>query len=219
MSSSALARFTPLHAVESAADRVAHAIVQFLGRVPASDLPRLDEPAAAVREQTLHAAQRAALAAGVLALPPGPAGWLTVLPEMVSVWRIQAQLVADVARLHGRSATVTPEQVLYCLFRHSAAQAVRDLAVRTGQRLLVRDASIRVLQVAARKVGLKLTQRTIASAVARWIPVAGAVGIGAYAYLDTRAVGRTADALFAAENAARRPRRKALPGPDDLPSD
>ena len=213
---SALARFTPVRAAGAAADRVAHAIVHFLGRVPDSDLHRLDDPDAAVRTQTLHAAQRAALAAGVLALPPGPAGWLTVLPEMVSVWRIQAQLVADIARLHGRSATVTPEQVLYCLFRHSAAQAVRDLAVRTGQRMLVRDASVRVIQAAARKIGVKLTQRSVASAIARWIPVAGAVGVGAYAYLDTRAVGRTASALFAAENAARRPRRKALPAPDDL---
>jgi hypothetical protein len=133
---------------------------------------------------------------------------------MVSVWRIQAQLVADIARLHGRSATVTPEQVMFCLFRHSAAQAVRDLAVRTGERLLVRQASVRALQAAARKIGLKLSQRAISSAMARWLPVVGALGVGAYAYLDTRAVGRTATELFAAEAAeAERRHRKALPAP------
>jgi hypothetical protein len=198
--STALARLpSPARAAADVGDRVAHAIVHFLGHVPDSDLRRHADPDAAAREEGLRAARRAALAAGTMALPPGALGWLTVLPEMVGVWHIQAQLVADIARLYGRSATVTPEQVMYCLFRHSAAQAVRDLAVRTGERLLVRQASVRVIQVAARKIGLKLSQRAIARAVARWIPVAGAVGVGAYAYYDTREVGRTAAALFAGE--------------------
>jgi hypothetical protein len=204
----ALARLpSPTRVASTAGDCVAHAIVQFLGHVPASDLHRDADPDAAARAEGQRAARRAALAAGAMALPPGPLGWLTVLPEMVGVWHVQAQLVADIARLYGRSATITPEQVMYCLFRHSAAQAVRDLAVRTGERLLVRQASVRAIQAAARKVGVKLTQRAVARAVARWIPVAGAIGVGAYAYYDTREVGRTAAALFAGEAALDGPRR------------
>jgi len=58
--------------------------------------------------------------AGTLALPPGPLGWMTILPEMVGVWKIQAQMVADIAALYGKTATLTQEQMLYCLFKHTA---------------------------------------------------------------------------------------------------
>ena len=61
-------------------------------------------------------------AAGTLALPPGPLGWLTILPEMLAVWKIQSQMVADIAALYGQKSTLTEEQMVYCLFRHSAAQ-------------------------------------------------------------------------------------------------
>lgn len=37
-----------------------------------------------------------ALSAG-LAIPPGPAGMLTVIPDLIQVWRIQQQMVSDVA--------------------------------------------------------------------------------------------------------------------------
>ena len=145
------------------------------------------------RALTEAAARRAAATAAGLALPPGPLGWLTVLPELMAVWRIQAQLVADVAALHGHSAELGREQMLYCLFRHTAAQAVRDLAVRAGER-----AGQAVLQRVLQAVGLKLGERSMGSAVARWVPLAGAAGVGAYAWWDTRQVGRSAQALFAA---------------------
>ena len=32
-----------------------------------------------------------------LSLPPGPLGWLTLLPELRSLWQLQTQLVADIA--------------------------------------------------------------------------------------------------------------------------
>jgi hypothetical protein len=146
-----------------------------------------------------RAARAAGLAAGAMSLPPGALGWLTLVPEMVGVWRIQAQLVADIARLHGRTATVTRAQMLYCLFRHSAAQAFRDLVVRAGERVLVRQASVRAIQAIARRIGVHLSQRAVAGAIARWVPLAGAIGVGVYAYRDTQQVARTAIALFQAE--------------------
>jgi hypothetical protein len=87
--------------------------------------------------------------------------------------------------------------MLYCLFRHAASQAVRDLVVRVGQRYLVKEASIQVITAVARRIGVRVTQRAATSAVSRWIPIVGAVGIGAYAYYDTAQVARTAIELFA----------------------
>lgn len=153
-------------------------------------------PREAAEQAIDRAARRAAVAAGALALPPGPLGWATLLPEMLGVWQLQRQLVADIAALYGRSASLGPTQMLWCLFRHTAAQALRDLSVRVGDRLLVRPVAQAVLQQVAAAVGVRLGQQTLGRAVGRWLPVAGAAGVAAYAYWDTRQVGRAACALF-----------------------
>jgi len=145
------------------------------------------------------AAAKAGMAAGTLALPPGPLGWATIAPEMLAVWHIQRQLVADIAALYGRSAELGPAQMLWCLFRHTAAQALRDLGVRVGERVIVRPAAQVLLQRAAEAVGLHLGQKAASRALSRWVPLVGAAGVGAYAWWDTRQVGRAAVQLFERE--------------------
>src|SRR5690349_18727253 len=76
------------------AGALADTILSVLGAAPASDRVASEHPADAARRAASAAAAKAATAAGTLALPPGPLGWLTVLPELLAVWRIQAQLVA-----------------------------------------------------------------------------------------------------------------------------
>ncbi|HEY8877602.1 MAG TPA: hypothetical protein VIN03_08580 [Roseateles sp.] len=145
------------------------------------------------------AAGKAALAAGTLALPPGPLGWATIAPEMLAVWHIQRQLVADIAALYGRSAELGPAQMLWCLFRHTAAQALRDLGVRVGERVIVRPAAQLLLQRVAEAVGVHLGKKAASRALSRWVPLVGAAGVGAYAWWDTRQVGRAALQLFESE--------------------
>lgn len=176
--------------------RVTAAILDFVSQIPASQVDSSHRPDAEARRLAQHAAQRAALAAGSLALPPGPLGWLTVLPELVTIWRIQAQLVSDIAAAYGKHAALGREQMLWCLFRHTAAQAFRDLVIRMGDRLLFRRMSAAVAQQVAQRIGVRLSQRVIGKGAARWLPVIGAVGVGAYAYYDTRQVARTAIDLF-----------------------
>ncbi len=158
--------------------------------------PRPADAAAKVIES---AASKAALAAGTLALPPGPLGWATIAPEMLAVWHIQRQLVADIAALYGRSAELGPTQMMWCLFRHTAAQALRDLSVRVGERVIVRPAAQALLQRAAAAVGMHLGKQAATRALSRWVPLVGAAGVGAYAWWDTRQVGRAAQQLFERE--------------------
>jgi hypothetical protein len=73
---------------------------------------------------------------------------------------------------------------------------VRDLVVRVGGRLLAQDVSVRVIERVATAIGIKVTRRIIGGGIARWLPVVGAVGVGAYAWYDTRQVARTAIRLF-----------------------
>ena len=183
------------------AGRVTRAILDFVSEVPASKVADSADPATAAHQLASRAAQRAALTAGSLALPPGPLGWLTLLPELIAIWRIQAQMVSDIAAAYGRRAALGREQMLWCLFRHTAAQAFRDLVVQVGDRLVFRRMSHGVVQSVARQVGRKLSRRAIGEGVSRWLPVIGALGVGAYAYVDTTQVARTAITLFSGDMA------------------
>jgi hypothetical protein len=121
---------------------------------------------------------------------------ITVLPDLVAIWRIQAQLVADIAGLYGRDMQLTRTHMVYCLFRHAATQFTRDVVVRTGQRLMVRQLSGGALKSALTSVGISVTQRVAGTTASRWIPVAGAAAVAAYAYYDTVQVAKTAVTLL-----------------------
>jgi hypothetical protein len=179
--------------------RITEAILDFVSQVPDSKIGNSKDPASEARRLANRAAQRAALTAGSLALPPGPLGWLTLLPELIAIWKIQGQMVSDIAAAYGRHATLGREQMMWCLFRHTAAQAFRDLVVQMGDRLIFRRMSYGVAQRVAKQIGIKLTQRTISKGISRWLPVIGALGVGAYAYYDTGQVASTAIAMFDGE--------------------
>jgi hypothetical protein len=183
----------------SASSSLGEQVLALVTTAPESTRRMSETPRQAAQRAAEAAAAKAALAAGAFALPPGPLGWLTVAPEMLTVWRIQQQLVADIAALYGRSAELGPSQMLFCLFRHTAAQALRDLSVRVGERVLVRPATGALLQRAAAAIGVKLGQQATGRALSRWMPVIGAAGVSAYAYFDTRQVAKAALELFERE--------------------
>lgn len=168
------------------------AILRFAGDIPTSSQRQNDSPKIAARDRANAAARNAALVAGSLALPTGPLGWLTILPEMIAIWKIQSQMVSDIFSIYGKTASLTQEQMIYCLFRHSAAQAVRDLVVRVGDRILIQRVPIQILQTVAQKIGINLSKKIIGTSLSRWLPVVGAIGVSAYAYYDSGEVATTA---------------------------
>lgn len=192
-------------------DQVANALLTIVSHVPASAEKSSRQRRERSRRLILKASAKAATVSGTLALPPGPLGMLTVLPDLLVIWNIQRQLVSDIAAAHGKSAELGSSEMLYCLFRHAAGQAVRDVVVRVGERFLVRRASLAVIQRVLRKVGISVSQRAAGRAVARWVPVVGAIGIGGYAFYDTAQVGSTALQFFERELVLDDPPGKVVP--------
>jgi hypothetical protein len=177
-------------------DKLTRVFTDLVSQVPRSKERGSDTPAARAKDLTLRAAAQGAIVAGTLSLPPGPFGMLTVLPDLLAVWRLQRQLVADIAACYGQTHHLRTETMVYCLFRHAAAQVLRDLVVRVGERAVIRPASASALQRLLRRAGALLTRRIAGRSLGRWLPIAGAVGIGAYAFYDTAQVGKTARKLF-----------------------
>jgi hypothetical protein len=126
-------------------------------------------------------------------------GMLTILPDIMAIWHIQRQMVADIAAVYGKSKQLGKEEMLYCLFKHLASQVLRDVVVRVGERMLVRRTSLKFIQEMLKKIGVRITQRIAGRGISRWIPIVGAIGIGAYAFYDTAQVGETAIDLFERE--------------------
>jgi len=91
---------------------------------------------------------------------------------------------------------LTRTHMLYCLFRHAATQLARDIAVRAGERFVIRQLSGGALRSALTSVGIVVTQRVAGTAASRWIPVAGAAAVAGYAYFDTMQVAKTAIQLL-----------------------
>lgn len=191
-------RFARRHSRFRASERIAEAILDYVGQTPASTERMRQKPETRARAISLAAARHAAVTAGGLTLPPGPMGWLTLLPELRALWKLQTQMVADIAACYGNTAALGREEMLYCLFRHTDPRAVRDLVAALGKRFVVQRASRPEVQSVAMKIGLHISQRVIGKGVARWIPIFGALGAGAYAYYDTTRVAETAIEFFAA---------------------
>ena len=160
--------------------------------IPVSTEPASSNPQARAREIMRVAGLRAGAMSATMALPPGPLGMLTVIPDLMKVWRIQQQMVADIASCFGKSAQLSRQMMVYCLFRHGAAMLVRDVVARVGERIIVKQVGLRVIQQTLRRIGIHVTERTIGRSLSRWLPIIGPVLIGGYSLLDTRTVGKTA---------------------------
>jgi|CXWL01.1.fsa_nt_gi hypothetical protein len=178
---------------------MADRLLDLVGQIPKPRESKHDEPPTRARELAKQTALKTAAIAGTLALPPGIAGWITIAPEMYTVWKQQAQMVSDIAGAYGRTELLSREQMLYCLFGHTAAGAFRDLVLRAGERYLIRRAPVSALYAVVNKIAIRIAQRTVSRAVTRWIPLVGAIGVAGYIYVDTGKVADTAIALFSAD--------------------
>jgi len=181
------------------ADGLTETILNLISKVPTSSEVSSSAPDSRARQLARNAARKSAGISGGAALAPGPLGMLTILPDLVGVWRVQAQMVSDIAASYGKTATLSQEQMVFCLFKHSAAQLLRDVIVREGGRYLVLPATMRMMRNLVAKIGIKVGQRSVGKAVARYAPLVGALGVGAYAYYDTQKVADTAIDLFSSE--------------------
>ncbi|MBB5208110.1 hypothetical protein [Chiayiivirga flava] len=175
---------------------LADRLLDLVARIPTPREKKADDPAVRASHIARTAAAKSAAAAGALALPPGALGWITITPELYAVWRLQAQMVADIAGAYGKTHLLGREQMLYCLFGHTAAGAFEDLVVRVGERWLIRRTPLSSLYAVGNKVAMLIAQRSAGRMVTRWVPVVGALGVAGFVYVDTGKVADTAMELF-----------------------
>jgi EcsC family protein len=177
-------------------DRLFTVLFKVVQEIPSSSEQRSGNAVFRARKLVAETALKAAAISGALALPSGPLGWLTILPDLAAIWQLQAQLVADIGAVFGKRGKLTEASIIYCLFRHAAAQAVRDLVTRMGERVVVQRISIRATETVLQTIGVRLVYRIARRGLWRWVPAIGALAVAGYAYYDTERVGQTAIEFF-----------------------
>src|SRR3989441_10439461 len=173
-------------------DKLFRVLFKVINQIPRSAEQQTSDAVVRARKLVSGASVKAAAISGSLALPVGPLAWLTILPDLAAIWRLQAQLVADIGAVFGKRGKLTEESIIYCLFRHAAAQAVRDLVTRMGERLVLQRFSLRVAENVLRRIGVKVVHRVARRGLWRLLPAIGALAVAGYAYYDTEQVGQTA---------------------------
>jgi hypothetical protein len=177
-------------------DKLFRILFKVIHEIPTSTEKETSEALIRSRKLISEASFKAAAISGALALPSGPLGWLTILPDLAAIWRLQAQMVADIGGAFGKKGKLTEESMIYCLFRHATAQVVRDLVTRMGERVVVQRGSLRVAENVLEGIGIKLVHRVARGGLWRLLPAIGALAVAGYAYYDTEQVGQTAIEFF-----------------------
>ena len=188
--------WTSFRAALDVSSPLTEALQRLIGQIPLSRELASSDPERRALAIGKFASMKAAAISGGLALPPGPAGLMTIVPDLYLIWRLQGQMVSDIAAAYGKTAFLTREGLVYCLFKHGSAQLLREFVVRSGQKMLLRRATLEALQSALRIVGVHLSERLASRAAARWVPLLGSVGVGAFAWHDTARIARTAVEVF-----------------------
>lgn len=176
------------------------ALINIISDIPESKYNQESDCNKMGRQIIEKAALKAAVISAGLSLPKGPAGILTILPDLTGIWKLQRNMVADLAAVYGKTTSLNREQMLFCLFRHSATQVVRDITMRGATRITVEQSLGVAIEQILNRIGIHLSRKTTSKLLFRVIPIVGSVGAGMYAYFDTAQVGKTARELFTGKN-------------------
>lgn len=152
-----------------------------------------------VEELIRNASWKAFAASTLLALPPGPLGLATILPELLAITKIQINLVYAIAKLKGKEAKLN-DSLVALIFAHEAGlQIGRYLSQNFGDKVVVRSLSKRALGQIAEQIGLRIGIRVTQKALGRWVPIVFAPVFGALSKKMTERIGEEAAKLFDGE--------------------
>ena len=156
-------------------------------------------------EMTQTASWKAFSISTAAAVPPGPFGLVTILPEIVAVTKIQMNLLYRIAKYHQQAGKVNRTLVLL-IFGNALGFAVgSEFFRKVGSRLLVESAGSPGVRNIALRIGKKITTRILPKTVARWVPFVLAPIFGAFSKSMTTKIGREANKIFRQDIAIEKP--------------
>ena len=145
---------------------------------------------------TSSASWKAFTISTVAAIPPGPLGVMTILPELLAVTRIQIGLIFRIAEYYGKQATVNSTIVALILGNAAGIAIGRELTSTLHGKVIIRKIADVALQRFIANIGAKVLGRIIARVPIRLIPLLTAPVFGALSKTATTRIGEEAMMLF-----------------------
>lgn len=133
--------------------------------------------------------------AGAANLIPGPLGVVAALPELTLIMRNQLQMIYDLGVAYGKQEEMTTH-VLLGIFASALGEGMVGLATVEGRNLMIKRASLKVMQKLLQWLGGKISQRLLKHILAKWVPVAGAVLMAAWSRQSTLELGQRAQKML-----------------------
>ena len=130
------------------------------------------------------------------AVPWGPIGWATILPELIAVTKIQVNLIYKIAKYHGKLGQLNKSLVVLVFANQAGLTMGRHLMHKIGPKLVIRSLGSKAIRPIAQRIAAKVGTRISRKLAGRWIPVVLAPLFGAFSKSMTTEIGRTADWLF-----------------------
>jgi hypothetical protein len=147
-------------------------------------------------QMTKKEAQKAFALSTAAGLPPGPIGWLTILPEIMALLKIQVNLIYKIAKFYQREAKVNKKIVLLILGSAMGIAAKHKILAKVGTRIIVKAMSTTAIRNICKRIGLRIGARILQRGLGRWIPIVLAPIFGAFSYSMTKRVGNEANDLL-----------------------
>lgn len=176
--------------------KIIEMLYKIISEIPVSKRNEESDADAKAGKIVEGAAVKAAVISAGFSIPAGPVGFFTILPDLTGIWKLQRNMVADIAAVYGKKSMLNRDQMLYCLFRHSVSQVVRDVVIKAATRVTVEQGIAAVVEQILKRIGIHIARKTSSKFISRSIPLIGTFGAGAYAFFDTKQVGKTAMELF-----------------------
>lgn len=121
---------------------------------------------------------------------------LTVPANIASVIYIQIRMITAIAYMGGHDihSDRVKSLVYICMVGNGAKELLKDLSIRSGERL-----ATKIIEKVSLKLAGKAGEKSVAS-VSKAIPVVGGVVSGSYDIVTTRIVGKVAKKIFIENN-------------------
>jgi hypothetical protein len=180
-------------------DRFTDRLFEFLTGIEAYESPyaeTVSSPEDMIENLTNSAALKTASLSAALSLPVGIFSIVTILPELFLIYRIQGQLIKDIASLYGKEAFVTKELLIYCMFKQTSLHLVERIIEDIGTKIIIRPSTLKFLESLLQKIGIQVSKKIFKGSVLKFLPVFGAILTGGLTYLDTKYISSTAVGMF-----------------------
>jgi len=93
------------------------ALIDLISQVPQSNEAKSENPLSRARAIAKSSSLKAAAISGAMALPPGPLGIVTLVPDLLAIWKLQQTMVADIAAAFGKTTFFFRETMVFFLFK------------------------------------------------------------------------------------------------------